>query len=95
MNYNDPDSSNLPSSDAVKERAAQAWENTREKAGEALRQSEHYVRQNPSMSVAAGFGLGLVLGLFIGWSIAHENEPDDYATSARKFMKRWAHKLNS
>lgn len=94
MNYDDPDP-NLPSSDAVKEHAAQAWETTREKAGEALRQSEHYVRQNPGMSIAAGFGLGLVLGLLIGWSVAHEDEPDDYATSAHKFMKRWAHKLNS
>ncbi len=75
----------------VADTASQAWETTREKAGEALQSGEKYVRENPGTSVLSTFGFGFLLGLLIGWSIAHE-EQDDYSASARKFAKRW--KLN-
>jgi hypothetical protein len=39
------------------------------------------------------FGIGFVLGLLVGWSVAHESR-EDYASQARKFGKRWGHKLN-
>ena len=77
----------------VSEAASQAWETTREKAGEALQSGERYVRDNPGTSVLSIFGIGFVLGLLVGWSVAHE-EQDDYSASARKFAKRWGKKLN-
>ena len=73
--------------------ANQAWESAREKATDALASGERYVRGNPGTSVLSVFGLGFILGLLVGWSVAHE-EHDDYATSARKFVKRWGRKLN-
>lgn len=73
--------------------AAQAWESTKEKAGEALHTGERYVRENPGTSALSIFGLGFLLGLLVGWSVAHEDR-DNYSTSARKFMKRWGHNLN-
>ncbi len=73
--------------------AAQAWEATKEKAGDALQTGERYVRDNPGTSVLSILGIGFVLGLLVGMSVAHE-EQDDYATSTRKFLKRWGHKLN-
>lgn len=77
----------------VSEAASQAWETTREKAGEALQSGERYVRDNPGTSVLSIFGIGFVLGLLVGWSAAHE-ERDDYSASARKLAKRWGKKLN-
>lgn len=84
---NENESANAPTG------PAQAWETTKEKAGEALHTGERYVRDNPGASVLSVFGLGFLLGLLVGWSVAHE-EHDDYSTSARKFMKRWGSKLN-
>ena len=71
--------------------ANQAWETTREKAGEALQTGERYVRDNPGTSVLSIFGIGFLLGLLVGYSVAHE---DDYSASARKFAKRWGKSLN-
>jgi len=73
------------------EAATKAWETTRQKAGEAMETGERYVRDHPGTSVLSIFGLGVALGLLVGWSLAKE---DDYSTSARKFAKRWGHKLN-
>lgn len=94
MDYDNPSEPSIATAEGAGERATQAWETTKEKSGEALRKSEHYVRENPGSLVVGMFGLGLVLGLVIGWSMAHE-ERDDYAESARKFVKRWGHKLKA
>lgn len=93
MNPNDPNTPAPPNADTVAEGAEQAWETTKEKAGAALQTGERYIRDNPATSMLSVFGLGFLLGLLVGWSVAHE-ERDDYATSARKFAKRWGHKLN-
>lgn len=77
----------------VTEAATQAWETTREKASEALQTGERYVRENPGTSVLGILGLGFLLGLLVGYSLAHE-ERDNYSASARKFAKRWGKKLN-
>ena len=79
--------------DKVAEAANQAWETTREKAGEAMQTGEKYLHENPGTSVLSIFGLGVLVGVLIGWSVAHE-EQDDYSASARKFAKRWGRKLN-
>jgi len=93
MSYEEPIPPVSPTGEKLTDAATQAWKSTTEKAGEALQTGERYVRDNPGTSVLSIFGLGFVLGLLVGWSIAHE-ERDDYATSARKFGKRWGHKLN-
>lgn len=77
----------------IADAANQAWETTREKAGEALQSGEKYVRDNPGTSVVGIFGLGVLVGVLVGWSVAHEEE-DDYYASGRKFAKRWGKKLN-
>jgi hypothetical protein len=85
----------LPSHDDAAARATdaatQAWETTRDKAGEALQSGERYVRANPGTSVLSIFGIGFLLGLLVGYGMAHE---DDYSTRARKFAKRWGKNLN-
>ena len=73
--------------------ARQAWDTTREKAGEALQTGERYVREYPATSVLSTFGFGFLLGLLVGWAIAHE-ERDSYSASARKFARRWGRTLN-
>jgi len=73
--------------------AANTWETTKEKAGDALQSGERYVRENPRTSALSVLGAGFVLGFLVGWSMAHESR-DDYATQVRKFTKRWGHKLN-
>ena len=75
------------------ENAAKAWEATKEKAGEALQTGERYVRENPGTSTLSILGIGFVLGLLVGWSVAHESR-EDYASQARRFGKRWGHKLH-
>ncbi|MEO7319105.1 MAG: hypothetical protein ABIZ56_08970, partial [Chthoniobacteraceae bacterium] len=88
MNYDDPTNPNpTTKAQAAAEGAAQAWETTKEKAGEAMQTGERYVRENPGTSVLSVFGGGLLLGVLIGWSLAHE-ERDDYSASTRKFLKR-------
>jgi len=94
MNYNDPTNPTAKTTtQGATEDAAQAWETTKEKAGEALHTGERYVKDNPGTSVLSVFGGGLLLGVLIGWSLARE-ERDDCPASTRKFLKRWGHKLN-
>ncbi len=94
MNYDDPTNQTASATaQAATEGATQAWETTKEKAGEALQTGERYVRDNPGTSMLSVFGGGLLLGVLIGWSLARE-ERDDYPASTRKFLKRWGHKLN-
>jgi len=75
------------------EGAAQAWEMTKERAGEALQTGERYIRENPGTSVLSVFGAGLLVGVLLGWTVAHQ-ERDDDAEAVRKFLKRWGKKLN-
>ncbi len=91
MNKQDP----LPSADPepISEAAKRTFETTKAKAGEALQAGERYVRDNPATSALSIFGIGFLLGVLIGWSLAHE-ERDNYSQSARKFAKRWGSKLN-
>jgi len=89
MSYEDP----ISPPPAQARPAAQAWETTKEKAGEALQTGERYVRENPGASVLSIFGLGVVVGLLVGYGIAHEDR-DDYSASARKFLKQWGRKMN-
>jgi hypothetical protein len=91
QDYN-PSSPEAPASN-IKDTAAHAWETTRERAGEALQSGERYVRDNPGTSVLSIFGLGFLLGLIVGWSVAHE-EHEDYSTRARKTARGWGRKLN-
>ena len=77
----------------IGETANQAWQTTKEKAGDALQTGQRYVRENPGTSVLSVFGFGFLLGVIVGWSIAHE-EHDSYAASARKWARRWGNKLN-
>ena len=92
MNQNEPLHTATNEAQRATDVAAQAWETTKEKAGEALQTGERYMRQNPGTSVLSIFGFGLLLGLILGWSMAHDN--DDYSTRGRKLMKRWGHRLN-
>lgn len=93
MNDYDPANPIPETTGAAVEDATQAWETTKEKAGEAYESGERYVRDNPGTSVLGVFGAGLLLGALIGWSVAHEDE-DRHARDARKFLKRWGRKLN-
>jgi hypothetical protein len=93
MNQNESFPGTTTDAPSTADAASQAWASTKDKAGEALQSGERYVRENPGTSALSIFGLGFVLGLLVGWSLAHEDR-DNYSTSARKFMKRWGHNLN-
>jgi ElaB/YqjD/DUF883 family membrane-anchored ribosome-binding protein len=92
MNANEPLQAATNEAKSASETATQAWETTKEKAGEALQTGERYVRENPGTSMLSVFGFGLLLGLLLGWGLAQDH--DNYSTRSRKFMKRWGHKLN-
>ena len=91
MDTDNPIPSNNDTAAKATDAATHAWETTREKAGEALQTGERYVRDNPGTSALSIFGIGFLLGLLVGYSMAHE---DNYSTSARKFAKRWGKSLN-
>jgi hypothetical protein len=74
---------------SVSETAKAAWDTTRQRAEEALHTGEAYMKENPGTSVLSIFGLGFLLGVLVGWSIAHE-ERDSYTRMGR----RWMDKLN-
>lgn len=78
---------------AVASRAAEAWDTSKEKVGAALQSGETYVREHPGISVLGIFTFGVLVGVVVGWTMAHEQQ-DDYTTSARQFLKRLGHKLN-
>ena len=78
---------------AVAGGAAQAWENTKGKASEAIHTSERYVRENPGTSVLSVFGAGIALGVLIGWTVAHESR-HSYTDSAQDFLRSLGRKLN-
>jgi len=93
---NDPYPTPPPSgekSETIGDTAREAWESTKEKAGDALHSGERYVRENPGTSVLSIFGFGFVLGLLVGWSVAHETH-DTYARRAGRWARGWGDKLN-
>ena len=91
MNTQDP--TTPAGHEPVIDTAKQAWDTTKQKAGEAIQNSERYVREHPGTSALSIFGLGFGLGMLIGWSMAHE-ERDNYTDTARRFAKRWGGKLH-
>jgi ElaB/YqjD/DUF883 family membrane-anchored ribosome-binding protein len=89
MNEQNFSSTSDPQSEGIGETASKAWQTTRDKAGEALHAGERYVRENPTMSALSLFGIGFVMGLLVGWSIAHE----DQESAAHRFARRWGNKV--
>jgi ElaB/YqjD/DUF883 family membrane-anchored ribosome-binding protein len=92
MNPNEPLQAATTEANTATDAATQAWKTTKEKAGDALQTGERYVRENPGTSALSIFGFGLLIGLLLGWGLAHDE--DNYSTRSRKFMRRWGHKLN-
>lgn len=97
MNETNPTSHNpSPStegSNPISDAAQRAWQTTKDKAGGALETGERYVREHPGTSVASIFGLGVLVGLAVGWSIPHEAH-DSYSDRALRMAKRWGNKFN-
>ena len=93
MNHNETTDPPATSLQTATDAAAKTWATTRDKAGEALESGERYVRENPRTSTLSVLGAGFVLGLLVGWRLAHESH-DDYGSQARRYAKRWGHKLN-
>jgi hypothetical protein len=87
MNPQDPPPTES-SRDAISEAAREAWQTTKEKAGDALDTGERYMRENPGVSAISIFGLGFLLGLIVGAAIAREDD-DSYSTRARDLIGRW------
>jgi hypothetical protein len=73
--------------------AQRAWQTAKNKAGEALETGERYVREHPGYSVLSTFGLGVLVGLVVGWSMAHEQH-ETYTNRALKFAKGLGSKLH-
>ena len=78
---------------AVSAAAEKAWQSTKDKAGDALQTGERYVREHPGTSVLSTFGFGLLVGLAVGWSVAHEAH-ENYSDRALRMARRWGNKLN-
>jgi hypothetical protein len=84
-----PDPATPLTASSVSDTAKAAWDTTRQKAGEALQSGETYLKVNPGSSALSLFGLGFLIGLLIGWSLAHEEQ-----CSYARLGKRWAGKLH-
>ncbi|MDQ3623620.1 MAG: hypothetical protein M3463_14215 [Verrucomicrobiota bacterium] len=93
MPYPNEQNENASRATVAAEGAAQAWETTKEKAGDALETGQRYVRDNPIPSMLSVFGFGLLVGALIGWSVARQEE-DDYSDYARRLGKDWRRKLH-
>ncbi len=70
-----------------------AWETTKERAGDALHSGEQYVRKHPTTSVLSVFGTGCLVGIAIGWAIAHEAH-ESYSKRASDLLGILRGKLN-
>jgi len=88
-----PPSSAEPNPNPISATAQRAWETTKTKAGDALETGERYVREHAATSVLSTFGLGVLIGLAVGWSIAHEAH-ESYSERALRMAKRWGNKFN-
>jgi ElaB/YqjD/DUF883 family membrane-anchored ribosome-binding protein len=44
---------------------SQTWDQTKEKAGQALERTEHFMRENPVPTILGALGLGIAIGLAI------------------------------
>ncbi|MBN8421067.1 MAG: hypothetical protein J0L73_19270 [Verrucomicrobia bacterium] len=73
--------------------AGRAWNNTKEKAAEALHSSQRYVREHLGSSVLGVFGAGMVVGALLAWTVAHEQR-NDTAENIHRFLARLGRKLN-
>jgi hypothetical protein len=93
MNPNDLPQTAADEVKTTAENLQNTWDTTKEKAAEALESGERFVRANPCTSTLSVLGVGFVLGLLVGWSMAHESH-DDYAAQVRKLRKDWGRKLN-
>lgn len=93
MNHDETTDPLATSLQTATDTAAKTWAATRDKAGEALDSGERYVRENPRTSALSVLGVGFVLGVLVGWSLAHESR-EDYGSQARRYAKRWGQKLN-
>ena len=51
--------------DDLQSQAHEQWDSVQDRAGLALRQSKHYLLENPVPVTAAAFGLGLVVGALL------------------------------
>ena len=84
---------NEPKANPISETVHRAWDTTKAKAGDALQSGERYVRDHPGTSVLSMFGMGVLVGLAVGWSIAHETH-ESYMQRALKMAKRLGNKFN-
>lgn len=68
----------------VSERAGDAWEQTKERAGAARDRTEVFVRENPIPVLLGALGLGIAIGLAIRYasSAVGEEEPEEKASEA-------------
>ena len=93
MSYEEPTNPATNPLPAATRAGANQWEATKEKAAEAMKSGERYVRENPGTSTLSVLGIGFGLGLLVGWGLAHESH-DDHATQVRKLVKRLRRELN-
>jgi len=63
-------------------RAEEAWETAKNKAEEGYAAGERYVRDHPGSSALTIFGMGFVVGVLIGWSVARQEE--------ESYFDRWS-----
>jgi ElaB/YqjD/DUF883 family membrane-anchored ribosome-binding protein len=53
---------------------SQTWDQTKEKAGRALKRTEHFVRENPVPTILGALGLGIAIGLAIRYAAPSERK---------------------
>jgi hypothetical protein len=63
---------------SVSERASDAWEQTKEKAGAARERTELFVRENPIPVLLGALGVGIAIGLAIRYA-ATSSQPTETA----------------
>ena len=58
----------------VSTETSQRWDQAREKAGQALERTEHFLRENPLPTILGAFGLGIAIGLAIRYATPGERK---------------------
>jgi hypothetical protein len=71
MDYSDRTSSMRGS---ATEGVTRAWQSTKERGEEVFDTGENCVRENPGTAILTAFLGGLVVGCFVGWSVAESRE---------------------
>ena len=77
---------------SVGDGAAQAWASTKEKTGELFQGGERIIRENPGVTALSACGIGLALGILVGWVVARE-EHNQYCWCTSNLLRRLGHKL--